>query len=71
MLFAHHGPTIAQKTTDGVSYPLLALQRDSMKKDDLLIMIVGLLLAAMLYTFFFGGEQSRHGVERLHNSTQP
>jgi hypothetical protein len=34
-----------------------------MKKDDLIILIVGLLLmAGMLFTFFFGGERSRHGV---------
>ncbi|MBW2466660.1 MAG: hypothetical protein JRF02_05110 [Deltaproteobacteria bacterium] len=34
-----------------------------MKKDDLIIIIIGLLLlAGMLYTIFFGGEKSRHGV---------
>lgn len=72
MLFAHHGSTFAQKTADGVLYPPPALQRDRMKREDLLIMIVGLLLlAAMLYTLFFGGEQSRHGVGRLHKSAQP
>ena len=34
-----------------------------MKKDDLIILIIGLLLlAGMLFTFFFGGVRSRHGV---------
>jgi hypothetical protein len=34
-----------------------------MKKDDLIILIAGLLLlAGMLITFFFGEERSRHGV---------
>ena len=34
-----------------------------MKKDDLIILIIGfLLLACMLITIFFGGERSRHGV---------
>ena len=34
-----------------------------MKKDDLIILLIGLLLlAGMLITFFFGGERSRHGV---------
>ena len=34
-----------------------------MKKDDLIILIIGLLLlAGMLLTIFFGGEQSRHGI---------
>ena len=34
-----------------------------MKKDDLIMLIIGLLLmAGMLFTFFFGGERSRHGV---------
>jgi len=40
-----------------------------MKKDDLIIFIIGLLLlAGMLITFFFGGEQSRHGVGGLLNT---
>jgi hypothetical protein len=39
-----------------------------MKKEDYIILIIGLLLlAAMLYTIFFGGEKSRHGVGSLHN----
>ena len=34
-----------------------------MKKEDLIILILGLLLlAGMLVTFFLGGEKSRHGV---------
>ena len=34
-----------------------------MKKDDLIILIIGfLLLAGMLITIFFGGERSRHSV---------
>jgi hypothetical protein len=34
-----------------------------MKKDDLILLIIGLLLlAGMLFTFFFGGARSRHGV---------
>jgi len=34
-----------------------------MKKDDLIILIISLLLlAGMLITIFFGGERSRHGV---------
>jgi len=34
-----------------------------MKKDDLIILLIGLLLlAAMLITLFHGGEKSRHGV---------
>ena len=42
-----------------------------MKKDDLIILIIGfLLLAGMLITIFFGGERSRHGVGMLFD-TQP
>lgn len=38
-----------------------------MNKEDLIILVIGLLLlAAMLYTLFFGGEESRHGVGSLH-----
>lgn len=34
-----------------------------MKKDDLIILLIALLLfAGMLITIFFGGDQSRHGV---------
>lgn len=34
-----------------------------MKKEDIIILILGLLLlAGMLWTLFFGGGQSRHGV---------
>jgi hypothetical protein len=34
-----------------------------MKKDDLILLIIGLLLlAGMLITILFGGERSRHGV---------
>ena len=34
-----------------------------MKKDDLILLIIGLLLlAGMIITIFFGGERSRHGV---------
>lgn len=34
-----------------------------MKKEDLIILILALLLlAGMLYTLFIGGEESRHGV---------
>ena len=37
-----------------------------MKKDDLIILIISLLLlAGMLITIFFGGERSRHGVGTL------
>jgi len=37
-----------------------------MKKDDFIILIIGLLLlAGMLITIFFGGEKSRHGVGTL------
>jgi hypothetical protein len=37
-----------------------------MKKDDLIIFIIGLLLlAGMLFTIFFGGEKSLHGVGTL------
>ena len=39
-----------------------------MKKDDLIIVIIGLLLlATMVYTIFFGGNKSRHGVGMLLN----
>ena len=42
-----------------------------MKKDDLIILIVALLLlAGMLYTILFGGEESRHGVG-FHDSLPP
>jgi hypothetical protein len=37
-----------------------------MKKDDLIILFIALLLlAAMLITIFYGGAQSRHGVSLL------
>ncbi|MDH3329388.1 MAG: hypothetical protein OEM01_09165 [Desulfobulbaceae bacterium] len=37
-----------------------------MKKEDLIILIIGLLLlAGMLLTIFFGGEKSMHGVGSL------
>ena len=40
-----------------------------MKKDDLIILIIGLLLlAGMLLTIFFGGERSRHGVGILFDA---
>ena len=39
-----------------------------MKKDDIIIVIIGLLLlGAMIYTIFFGGNKSRHGVGMLLN----
>lgn len=39
-----------------------------MKKEDLIILILGLLLlAGMLLTIFFAGEKSRHGVGILHD----
>jgi len=39
-----------------------------MQKDDLIIIFIGLLLlAAMIYTIFFGGNKSRHGVGMLIN----
>jgi hypothetical protein len=39
-----------------------------MKKEDLIILIIGLLLlAGMLFTIFFGGEKSKHGVGSLHD----
>jgi hypothetical protein len=39
-----------------------------MKKDNLVIFIIGLLLlAGMLITILFGGERSRHGVGILFN----
>jgi len=37
-----------------------------MKKDNLIILIIGLLLlAGMLITILFGGERSRHGLGAL------
>jgi len=37
-----------------------------MKKDDLIILVIGLLLlAGMLFTIFFGGEKTLHGVGLL------
>ncbi len=37
-----------------------------MKKEDLIILIIALLLlAGMLFTIFLGGEESRHGVGSL------
>jgi len=37
-----------------------------MKREDLIILILGLLLlVGMLLTIFFGGEQSKHGVGSL------
>lgn len=37
-----------------------------MKKEDLIILIIGLLLVAgMLITVFFGGDKSKHGVGSL------
>ena len=39
-----------------------------MKKDDLIILLIALLLlAGMLITIFYGGEKSRHGVGILFN----
>jgi hypothetical protein len=39
-----------------------------MKKDDLIILLIGLLLlAGMLITIFSDGERSRHGVGVLHD----
>lgn len=41
-----------------------------MKKDDLIILLIALLLlAGMLFTIFFGGERSRHGVGKLNGDT--
>jgi len=43
-----------------------------MKKDDLIIVIIGILLfAAMIYTIFFGGNKSRHGVGMLLTPRPP
>lgn len=43
-----------------------------MQKDDLIILIIGLLLlAGMLITIFFGGEKSRHGVGLLLDGRPP
>jgi len=40
-----------------------------MKKENLIILILGLLLfTGMLLTIFFGGEQSKHGVGSLHDT---
>ena len=40
-----------------------------MNKEDIFILILAvLLLAAMLYTFLFGGQSSRHGVSVLHRT---
>ncbi len=40
-----------------------------MKKEDLIILLIGLLLAAaMVATIFLGGEKSMHGVGRIHES---
>jgi hypothetical protein len=40
-----------------------------MKKDDLILLIITLLLlAGMLITILFGGERSRHGVGTLYNA---
>lgn len=39
-----------------------------MKKEDFIILIIGLLLlAGMVLTLFFGGEESRHGVGSVHD----
>ena len=39
-----------------------------MKKEDLVILIIGLLLlAGMLITILLGGEKSMHGVGTLHD----
>ncbi len=41
-----------------------------MKKDDLLLLIIGLLLlAGMIITIIFGGERSRHGVGLQSDTT--
>jgi hypothetical protein len=41
-----------------------------MKKEDLIILIIGLLLlAGMLITIFFGGDKSMHGVGGRHEIT--
>jgi hypothetical protein len=40
-----------------------------MNKEDLFILVLALLLlAAMIYTFLFGGQTSKHGVSFLHNN---
>ncbi len=40
-----------------------------MKRENLIILILGiLLLAGMLFTIFFGGEESRHGVGSLRDT---
>jgi flagellar basal body-associated protein FliL len=42
-----------------------------MKKEDLIILILAiLLLAGMVYTLFFGGEKSRHGVGSVRPAGQ-
>jgi len=40
-----------------------------MNKEDIFILVLALLLlAAMLYTFLFGGQSSKHGVSVLHHT---
>jgi flagellar basal body-associated protein FliL len=42
-----------------------------MNKEDIFILVLALLLlAAMIYTFLFGGQSSKHGVSAL-NSANP
>jgi hypothetical protein len=42
-----------------------------MKKDDLIIFLIALLLlAGMFITIFFGGEKSRHGVGEIFDENQ-
>ena len=43
-----------------------AVLKNRVKKENLIILILGIvLLAGMLLTIFFGGEKSRHGVGNL------
>lgn len=40
-----------------------------MNKEDIFILVLALLLlAAMIYTFLFGGQGSKHGVSVLHQT---
>jgi flagellar basal body-associated protein FliL len=43
-----------------------------MNKEDIFILILALLLlAAMIYTFLFGGQGSKHGVSALNSANPP
>ena len=42
-----------------------------MKKDDLILLIIGLLLVAgMIITIMFGGERSRHGIGIFYDNKE-